>query len=403
LTGVRTLPTIGLMDNQPLGEDNPAPQHIPNAPSIYPTATTGIGAPLTPPPTPNPVTVVSPPIINAPPQPTPVVSTPANEPGYEYISNPFLNAARGLVLILKTNPAPALLSGLIGILLYVLYEIIYFAVIVAFKSPILVLLFIPILILLYLLVLGSYFVIGGASARNEEVSTGLAFKKSLSKLIPMVGLTILSMLMSLSFILLIVPGLYIMARGSLSLMVMLEENLGPIKSIKRSFSLTKGHVNEMLGSYTAGLFMGSWSLLFGASAVAPITGRYSDLRKLEETNAPKPPTHWLNYLYILGVVAIVGLIVATGSSGTLVPTQPGAGECGAGSNYAQIAISGGATCTTAESIVQAANGSNFSSNGYSCTATKGGSNTSWASYWSGNTYYIYACSNGSSQVAFTWI
>ncbi len=93
--------------------------------------------------------------------------------------------------------------------------------------------------------------------------------------------------------------------------------------------------------------------------------------------------------------------VTIGGPGALQPTLPGAGQCGASTNYAQIAISGGATCTTAEEVVAAANGSNFSSNGYTCSVTKEGSGNQWSSYWSG-TFYAYTCADGSSQIAFNW-
>jgi hypothetical protein len=96
---------------------------------------------------------------------------------------------------------------------------------------------------------------------------------------------------------------------------------------------------------------------------------------------------------------------STNSQGQLQPTEPGDGECGAGATYGQIAISGNATCTVAESIVQgaaSAAGAAYKSNGYSCTATKEGSGTEWSSYWSDNTFYLYTCSNGSDQVAFNW-
>ena len=95
--------------------------------------------------------------------------------------------------------------------------------------------------------------------------------------------------------------------------------------------------------------------------------------------------------------------VTIGGSGALQPTLPGDGQCDASTNYAQIAISGGADCTTATSVVQAANGSNFSSNGYSCAVTKesSSSNTQWSSYWNGD-FYAYTCSDGSKQIAFNW-
>jgi hypothetical protein len=93
--------------------------------------------------------------------------------------------------------------------------------------------------------------------------------------------------------------------------------------------------------------------------------------------------------------------VTIGGPGALQPTLPGGGECNAGSNYAQIAISSGASCTIAESVIQSANGSNFSSNGYTCSGTKEGSNTQWSSYWKDN-LVAYTCSSGNNQIAFTW-
>lgn len=59
------------------------------------------------------------PVAPSPPSP-PDFTTSPNIPAKgssEYISNPFLNGVRGLVLILRVNPLSALLSGLIGLLL----------------------------------------------------------------------------------------------------------------------------------------------------------------------------------------------------------------------------------------------------------------------------------------------
>ena len=98
-----------------------------------------------------------------------------------------------------------------------------------------------------------------------------------------------------------------------------------------------------------------------------------------------------------------------GSDGKLEPSVVGGTQCDLntlpdGSTYAQVAILGGATCTVAESVIQGSsgnNGNNYSSNGYSCTATKQGSGTQWSSYWN-NDFYSYNCSMGSAQVAFNW-
>lgn len=96
-----------------------------------------------------------------------------------------------------------------------------------------------------------------------------------------------------------------------------------------------------------------------------------------------------------------------GSNGELEPTPIGGTQCdnptlSDGSTTGQMAVSGGATCTDADSVIQGANGkngANYSSGGYNCTGTRQGSNTQWSSYWNNN-FYTYSCADGSSQVAF---
>jgi hypothetical protein len=118
------------------------------------------------------------------------------------------------------------------------------------------------------------------------------------------------------------------------------------------------------------------------------------------------------FLIVLSVISLASLISyqIIKSNIHLPPLQPtpiGGTQCdnptlSDGSTTGQMAISGGATCTVADAVVMAANnknGANYSSNGYTCTGTKQGSNTQWSSYWN-NAFYTYTCSNGSSQVAF---
>ncbi len=45
----------------------------------------------------------------------------------------------------------------------------------------------------------------------------------------------------IGFILLIVPGIILLLRGSMIYLVLVDEGLGPIETLKRSFVLTKGH------------------------------------------------------------------------------------------------------------------------------------------------------------------
>jgi hypothetical protein len=152
------------------------------------------------------------------------------------------------------------------------------------------------------------------------------------------------------------------------------------KSNGYSCSATKQGSNTQWSSYWSGTFY-SYSCADGKNQIAFNWQPASAANNPPST--PSTPT------------------VTIGGPGALQPTLPGDGQCGASTNYAQIAISGGATCTTAEVVAAAANGSNFSSNSYSCSATKEGSNTQWSSYWSGN-FYAYTCSNGSNQIAFNW-
>ena len=219
----------------------------------------------------------------------------------DYVSNPILNSVRGLILILKNNPVPALISG---VWLFLLYIVFVFGIgIAGVKSPALAIVVGIVGAVLGLGILNSLYVIGSKSAREEVVSFGDAFKLGLKKVPHVIVLAIvLEVLLTVGLILLVIPGLIIMARGSLSLLVLFEEDLGPIKAIKRSFALTKGHVIEMLGSAFAGMLLAGPSLLFGAAAVAPSVGRYHDLRALQESGAEKPKVHWMNYLALILVV-----------------------------------------------------------------------------------------------------
>lgn len=265
----------------------------------------------------------------------------------EYISNPYLNTVRGLVLTLQTNPVSTLLSALVflGMVLTGLFLAVIFG-----KGPIpLPLASLSVLTIgaelifgiLFCIPLGSFYVIGGHSARGEKVTTrqalGVATRRLLSFLIMSVAF---GLLVSVGLLLLIIPGVILLARGALAPLILFEENLGPVAAIKRSFELTKGHVNEMLGAYFAGLFVGGggygYSLVFGATSVAPLAGRYHDLRALKESGAEKPKVHWLNYTYILGIVIMVayfGFIIFAFSSGLTSKAQPTNSFSGSSSTY----------------------------------------------------------------------
>jgi len=99
---------------------------------------------------------------------------------------------------------------------------------------------------------------------------------------------------------------------------------------------------------------------------------------------------------------------APGST-ALQPTEVGSGDCQAKrfpdeSAYAQIAYSGGASCTLAEEVgygADGAKGAAYSKDGYSCSSTAEGAGSKWVSAWTG-TYYDYTCADGGAQIAFNW-
>ncbi len=66
---------------------------------------------------------------------------------------------------------------------------------------------------------------------------------------------------------------------------------------------------EMIGAmFAGGLFSGE-SLLLPAVSAAPMIGRYTEITALKAAGASKPKTHWLNYLVIIAVVALIGFVV----------------------------------------------------------------------------------------------
>jgi hypothetical protein len=99
--------------------------------------------------------------------------------------------------------------------------------------------------------------------------------------------------------------------------------------------------------------------------------------------------------------------VPRSSDGHLLPSPVGSGQCQAsdkdGSVDAQVAISG-VGCSVAESVMGgafAAKGASYRRDGFSCTATTEGPNSSWSGAW-GGTYHAYDCTDGAQQIAFNW-
>lgn len=236
-----------------------------------------------------------------------------------YDSNPITNAITGMIIVLKNNPVTIILLPILyylglsmtagSLALLVLIGAIT-------KSPIIIAFLVLVSIAIFSLVAalfgGSIYATVAKSANNEKIDVGEAIRICFKKLLPYWGLNLLyGALIALGFLLFIIPGVIIAARGSLALLVFFEENLGAVDSLKRSFALTKGHVIEMLGTSitTAMLNGGGLGLLFGATTFGPYVGRYKDLAALKASGAEKPKIHWMNYLVVFGGIALLILYI----------------------------------------------------------------------------------------------
>jgi xanthosine utilization system XapX-like protein len=217
--------------------------------------------------------------------------------------------------MLKVNPVPIMLSGLVALL--ALFALLIVQFVVAFVtassgSPAIVSIVGILAVLIgYLLLFGSYNVIAGRSAREQKVtvkeSYAIAFKRFIGALALLIICVVLYILTS---ILLILPGIYFAARASLAFFVFYEEDLSAVKALKRSFELTKGHAIEMLGAVVASALLGGGSgLLSGAISLSPLVGRYHDLKQLKESGAPKPKVHYLNWVTVIVVFLIMAAYI----------------------------------------------------------------------------------------------
>jgi hypothetical protein len=97
-----------------------------------------------------------------------------------------------------------------------------------------------------------------------------------------------------------------------------------------------------------------------------------------------------------------------GHGAPLKPSPVGSGQCSyypwtTGAAAAQVADSG-TTCTVAEKVLMgsdAARGATYQADGFTCTSTKEGAKSAWASAWR-EAYYAYSCVNAHEQIAFNW-
>ncbi|MCU0667269.1 MAG: glycerophosphoryl diester phosphodiesterase membrane domain-containing protein [Patescibacteria group bacterium] len=240
-----------------------------------------------------------------------------NSDNTHFTSNPFLSFGKGLGAGLLKSPGAIMgLSALILLSLIGIYIGGFIVSAIGFAiSPIIGIIailaaFIGLFIVINLLI-GRGAITLIKSINGESVSL-----KNSAELIPanfslkLAGYyAIYSLAVGLGLVLFIIPGLFIMARWSLGLFIIVDENAGPVDAIKKSWELTKGNTWNMLGAIiTSSIILGQGFLLtmgtMGATA-----NRYQELKALSAAGIKNTTTHWLNYLVsILVPLLIIGYI-----------------------------------------------------------------------------------------------
>jgi hypothetical protein len=262
---------------------------------------------------------VTQPVFTAPQAQTTVSATPVSgQLGLEpaFTSNPFLSFGKGLGSGLFFSPGTIIGAGAVIMLLMIAIGIVGGLVsgLLTSVSPILG--FIAVLVIL---------VIGAIVAEQIFARTIIAFDKGGRKEsitfketgelvdvktgLLLLGLAIVSgLIVTIGFILLIIPGLILLARLSLAPFILVVEKKGVFASLSRSWSLTKYHTWDMLGANFVQYIGGGSSLLLLPAVYAASANRYSELTSLEQQGfTGKTKTHWSNYLITVLVFVVVGL------------------------------------------------------------------------------------------------
>lgn len=239
----------------------------------------------------------------------------------KYESNPFLVSISGLMTMLKVNPVPSLLLGVLLTLIAVGgFIIAMFSAIIPIVGILVILAF---MIALVPFILGAYHALALASIHGESRKTEDFISETFKKLWSLVGAGVLIWLAVFGGLLLfIVPGIILACWFSLTYFVMFDENLGAIDSMKRSKQLVSGHIIEIIGAALAGGILsgaslgGGGGLLGPVLSIAPMAGRYEQLKALKASGAEKPGLHWMNILltvlYSFFIVAILTFYIIVG-------------------------------------------------------------------------------------------
>lgn len=259
--------------------------------------------------------------------PTPVSPPPPQSiatPGDTYHSNPFSASLTQLSVLLKTNPVSTLTLGLFMILVIAVVAIITSLLSSIVPGLVAKSLLLLIGTLLYFIIFIRFYAasiyLHIASRRNQTITAQNAVKDVTKQNYTKFWLTTFAVaaLILIGFILLIIPGVYILGKLMLAPFVAMNEGLSVGASLKRSWALSKGHWFEIVSASLAQAILLPNTLLSFVGGQSGTASRYFELSDLQKSGAQKPKTHWLNYvlpiLFIVGVAGYFGLLALAASS-----------------------------------------------------------------------------------------
>jgi len=92
-------------------------------------------------------------------------------------------------------------------------------------------------------------------------------------------------------------------RWSLAPFVLVNENAGVRASLKRSFTMTKGHFIEMVGVIIAQSVISGNGLLSIVGSVSGLDTRYHEIKAYQTAKSAKPAVNWMNW-FLIGLFAL---------------------------------------------------------------------------------------------------
>ncbi len=228
-------------------------------------------------------------------------------------SNPFVATMGQLSKLVGTNPISSLTLGLLFlvVLLVGVFVLSLIAGILdsALGSVVVLVLGIAFAVSIVFKFSAATFLLHSSSREGVKLTARQAFDQASKhkNYKTFVLTTLVNMLiLVVGFILLVIPGFYLIGRLAFAPFIAFYEGLSWSDSLKKSWELSNGHWFEVMGALIASSIVLSDGLLGSVGNQSGIVGRYFDLKE-HKAAAAQRETHWMNYLLVLLVVVVGGI------------------------------------------------------------------------------------------------